>query len=74
MIPSLLWIYDREVGEWLPRQIIVARKRRVGGFDRHESKKNVRLIFALGGEEPCADGHGDDDDQADEDAVPVSPE
>ena len=51
-----------------------SKKRARRGVDRHESKKNVRLVFALGGEEPCADGHGDDDDQADEDAVPVSPE
>ena len=48
MIPSLLWIYDREVGEWLPGQIIVARKRRVGGFDRHESKKTYVWFSPLG--------------------------
>lgn len=39
--------------------------------DKSEGNQNVRLVLALGGEEPGGDGHGDDDDQADEDAVSV---
>ena len=36
---------------------------------RRRKTRDVRLVLALGRQEPGGDGHGDDDDQADEDAV-----
>ncbi len=42
-----------------------------GGGRRDVNIVDVRLVFALGREEPRAGGHGDHDDEAEEDAVPI---
>lgn len=38
---------------------------------RFERRDNVHLGIALGRQKPCTSAHRDDDDEADEDAVPI---
>ncbi len=47
------------------------RERGGGRKGKKEEEKDSRLVLALGREEPCGDGQGHYDGEADEDAVPV---